>query len=152
MTLCKHIMKYNKLSFLHTHMGLYTVFYKSKYSDGPWIPSEVLSTEDVVDHPSFRSPSWVMKVKLNTSVKPVPKYVQLCKRHVEYEASRRFGRRKIIKTFALELKHFVSGTINIANIGEGTCVCTNDKLFYQLEVKSNRLYLLENGIWNKMLQ
>ena len=65
-----------------------------------------------------------MKVKLDTSVKPVTKYVQLWKRHVEYEASRRFVLVEGRQNFALELKHFVSGTINIANIV--------DKLLYQL--------------------
>ena len=57
-TLCKHIMKYSKLSLLHTSSReLYTVFYRSKYSDGPWKGLEVLSTKHTIDPPSSRSPS-----------------------------------------------------------------------------------------------
>ena len=42
------------------------------------------------------------------------------------------GRRKVVKTIALELKDFVSGTNNFDNTVEGTSVWTNDELFYQL--------------------
>ena len=58
------------------------------------------------------------------------------------------GRREVVKTFALELKHFVSGTItsNIANMHcRCTCVYTNDE-FVLLDVIWSQEYLLANGI------
>ena len=40
------------------------------------------------------------------------------------------GRREVVKTFALELKHFVSGTINIANIVEALVYIRTTNLSY----------------------
>ena len=75
------------------------------------------------------------KEKLDTSVKPVPKYVHLCNRHVKFE-------RKVVKTFDLELEHFVFGRINITIIVEGTSVYEG-RIVLSV-VKYNQEYLLED--------